>query len=252
MARRCCGPYVMAGKSLSWLAPAWIAVNASVAVPIPGITCIPSCRARSITADVAVRCDDETSACLVSAINLVRMQHGPGTDQAVRAMRFCEQLDARNGSGELSGTSMMPMPASCSARPVSDTRSGVTPRRMATSPDARPLESGSMHRLPAATSGDARVTRPASDAASPSMARPARPLRRERGGIEARDLPVRRRCGPACTRTRRECASAPRRSLADHQAGQDRPRSPRRHRWRPAGCGLSNIQVQQPGIRLAA
>jgi hypothetical protein len=97
---------------LSIPAPAPSAANASVAVANPGITSIPSDTARSITAGtvlgVTIRrapapCTASTSAGL-STVPAPQRQRSPNFP-ARRATLW-------SGEGELSGTSIAPIPAS--------------------------------------------------------------------------------------------------------------------------------------------
>ncbi len=132
-ARRCCGPYVAAGNSFSWLAPTATARRASVAVAKPGMTCRFSRNAWPITgsSQFGATMRRPPAWCVRPTCSTLRTVPAPMTQscrsQAARAAMLAK------GSGELRGTSIMRIPASYTMLAVSTTRAGVTPRRIAIS-----------------------------------------------------------------------------------------------------------------------
>ena len=118
------GGNISAGKSFKPSAPAASAAKPSVGVATPGRHQAPAAFAARIT--LASECGITTRRPPASG-RLPRgfgRHHGAGADQRPVAEALGEGSIERNGSGELSGTSMMRKPASTSAAPISSSLRG--------------------------------------------------------------------------------------------------------------------------------
>ena len=176
--------------------------------------CMPSCSARSITATsqfgaTTRRPPASCVRCTSSACSTV--------PAPIRQSEPCVSASSamlRNGSGELSGTSMMRMPARCSAR--ADRRHTLgrhtAQDRDESLSDARSNQVA-MHRY--RVRQQPMHVHEAGERCCRAVDRPRfASLGRERGGVETRRAVVRRRCGPCAAVPSRIAASAPLTSLA--------------------------------------
>ena len=124
------------GKSFSPSAPAASAAKPSVGVATPGRHQAPALFAARITS--GSECGMTMS--LPPASTVFRAASGDMTVPApisASSPKRCARISIeRNGSGELSGTSIRRKPASTSAAPIGSASSGVMPRRIATSGSA--------------------------------------------------------------------------------------------------------------------
>ena len=122
-----------AGNSFSPVAPARSASNASEGVKKPGRETRPAAAVASMTGgkvlgETMTRPPTSRALATSSAVSTV-----PAPIKALSPKRRARRSMLAKGSGELSGTSMIRMPASKIASPIASTSSGVTPRMIATS-----------------------------------------------------------------------------------------------------------------------
>ena len=135
------GEAISAGNSFSASAPASSASKASDTVKKPGSDSRPfDLLARITSISVLGETITVPPASATRSTSLV-FRTVPAPTSALPSRFLAKRRIEVNGSGEFSGTSMMPMPATTIASAIASTSSGVTPRRIATNGMAASAES---------------------------------------------------------------------------------------------------------------